>query len=98
MRDRPAAVQALPLALHDQVAQGRSPQLLGARRRRRPGGPLTGKVLLQGRRRPPMKLRRTLATALIAIAALAIGAPAASATFHLMQIREVYPGSAANPG
>ncbi len=29
---------------------------------------------------------------------LAVGAPAASATFHLMQIREVYPGSVANPG
>jgi hypothetical protein len=29
---------------------------------------------------------------------LAAGAPAASATFHLMQIREVYPGSIANPG
>jgi hypothetical protein len=29
---------------------------------------------------------------------LALGAPAASATFHLMQIREVYPGSVASPG
>ena len=29
---------------------------------------------------------------------LAVGVPTASATFHLMQIREVYPGSVANPG
>ncbi len=33
-----------------------------------------------------------------AAALLAIWAPAASATFHLMQIREVYPGSVAAPG
>ena len=33
-----------------------------------------------------------------AAALLAIWAPAASATFHLMQIREVYPGSVATPG
>ncbi|MCW2987459.1 MAG: putative internalin [Solirubrobacterales bacterium] len=45
-----------------------------------------------------MAVRRTLAVALVATAALAIGAPAASATFHLMSIREVYPGSVANPG
>jgi hypothetical protein len=45
-----------------------------------------------------MALRRILATALMATAALAIGAPAASATFHLISIREVYPGSIANPG
>jgi hypothetical protein len=33
----------------------------------------------------------------LALMALAVSAPAASATFHLMQIREVYPGSVANP-
>jgi hypothetical protein len=32
-----------------------------------------------------------------AVAMLAFGVPMASATFHLMQIREVYPGSLANP-
>jgi len=45
-----------------------------------------------------MAVRRILASALLATAALAIGAPAASATFHLISIREVYPGSTANPG
>jgi hypothetical protein len=42
--------------------------------------------------------RLLLANALATIAILSLGAPLASATFHLMQIREVYPGSAANPG
>jgi hypothetical protein len=42
---------------------------------------------------------RALLGALAATAAgLALGAPPASATFHLIQIREVYPGSVANPG
>jgi hypothetical protein len=42
--------------------------------------------------------RRTAAlTALTALAALAIWAAPAQATFHLMKIREVYPGSAAAP-
>jgi hypothetical protein len=41
-------------------------------------------------------LRRLLGMAL-AIAALAAWAEPASATFHLIQIREVYPGSTANP-
>lgn len=36
--------------------------------------------------------------ALLALAVLAGTAPSASATFHLMQIREVYPGSLAAPG
>jgi hypothetical protein len=36
--------------------------------------------------------------AALAVGALTLGAPVASATFHLMQIREVYPGSAASPG
>lgn len=40
--------------------------------------------------------RRTIPFALLLIA-LAIWAPAAGATFHLVQIREVYPGSLANP-
>lgn len=44
-------------------------------------------------------MSRRLAPALaLALTALAVAAPSASATFHLMQIREVYPGSAANPG
>jgi hypothetical protein len=43
-------------------------------------------------------VRRIAGTALAALTALAIWVPAASATFHLMQIREVYPGSVANPG
>jgi hypothetical protein len=43
-------------------------------------------------------IKRALATALAATAALALAAPTASATFHLMQIREVYPGSVASPG
>jgi hypothetical protein len=42
--------------------------------------------------------RRILGSALTALLVLAASAPAASATFHLMSIREVYPGSIANPG
>jgi hypothetical protein len=42
-------------------------------------------------------LRRLLGTTLLTIAALAAWAGPASATFHLIQIREVYPGSPANP-
>jgi hypothetical protein len=34
----------------------------------------------------------------VGFSGLALWVPAASATFHLMQIREVYPGSAASPG
>ncbi|HEV7615235.1 MAG TPA: hypothetical protein VGO36_03285 [Solirubrobacterales bacterium] len=43
-----------------------------------------------------MKLRLAGLTA-AALVAAAIAAPAASATFHLMQIRELYPGSGASP-
>ena len=43
-------------------------------------------------------MRRLLVTTAGFVALLALLAPAASATFHLMQIREVYPGSAAHPG
>jgi hypothetical protein len=42
--------------------------------------------------------RRLAAVAFAAAAILALWAPAASATFHLMSIREVYPGSVARPG
>jgi hypothetical protein len=42
--------------------------------------------------------RRTVGLAVLAFALLAIWAPTASATFHLIQIREVYPGSTASPG
>jgi hypothetical protein len=42
--------------------------------------------------------RRLITAAALALAGLATVAPAASATFHLMQIREVYPGSVASPG
>jgi hypothetical protein len=45
-----------------------------------------------------MRSRRTLAATAIALTALAFSAPQAAATFHLMQIREVYPGSVASPG
>jgi hypothetical protein len=46
-----------------------------------------------------MRTRRGLvAAAGTAIAALALQAAPALATFHLIQIREVYPGSAAGPG
>jgi hypothetical protein len=42
---------------------------------------------------------KRLVLATVGFAALmALWAPAASATFHLMSIREVYPGSLANPG
>lgn len=41
--------------------------------------------------------RAVLLTALVVAGMLASGAAPASATFHLMQIREVYPGSAASP-
>jgi hypothetical protein len=44
------------------------------------------------------KRKKTMASAVaLALAGFAVLAPAASASFHLMQIREVYPGSAANP-
>jgi hypothetical protein len=42
--------------------------------------------------------RGAVAVVVLAFAALAISAPAALATFHLMQIREIYPGSIADPG
>ncbi len=43
-------------------------------------------------------MRRRIAAGIVAGGALlAIWTPAASATFHLMSVREVYPGSAANP-
>jgi hypothetical protein len=42
--------------------------------------------------------RRFAASLAVATAALALSAPIASATFHLMSIREVYPGSLAHPG
>jgi hypothetical protein len=41
---------------------------------------------------------RALATALVASVGLGLSAAPASATFHLMQIREVYPGFATDPG
>ncbi len=44
-----------------------------------------------------MSRRLLVSLGLVSIALAATAAPAA-ATFHLMQIREVYPGSAANPG
>jgi hypothetical protein len=40
---------------------------------------------------------RLLGAAILGIATLAIWAAPAAATFHLMQIREIYPGSAASP-
>ncbi len=45
-----------------------------------------------------MRALRSGLAAAVALAALAAWAPSASATFHLMQIREVYPGSSSNPG
>jgi hypothetical protein len=46
-----------------------------------------------------MARRRALGGALLlTLAAFAVWAPGAGATFHLMLIREVYPGSTANPG
>ena len=42
--------------------------------------------------------RRLATSALAALAAALVWAPAAQASFHLMSIREVYPGSAAHPG
>ncbi len=45
-----------------------------------------------------MSRRRLAASvAALALSALALWAPSASATFHLMAIREIYPGSLANP-
>jgi len=41
--------------------------------------------------------RRLATSALAALAAALVWAPSAQATFHLMKIREVYPGSAAHP-
>jgi hypothetical protein len=43
------------------------------------------------------KLCRASGVAALALSALALWAPAASATFHLMSVREVYPGSSAKP-
>ena len=42
--------------------------------------------------------RKLLSGTIAALCMLAVWAAPASATFHLIQIREVYPGSAANPG
>jgi hypothetical protein len=45
-----------------------------------------------------MKARRAALTTLaLVLLALAVNAPVAAATFHLVSIREVYPGSAAQP-
>lgn len=41
--------------------------------------------------------RRLVTSALVALAAALAWAPAAQATFHLMKVREVYPGSSASP-
>lgn len=43
-------------------------------------------------------LRRLACSLALAAAALALAASPAAATFHLMEIREIYPGSAASPG
>jgi hypothetical protein len=45
-----------------------------------------------------MRLPAPLAASLVVVAALAASPSSASATFHLIQVREVYPGSAAAPG
>ncbi len=45
-----------------------------------------------------MMARRLLRATATALALLALWAPAATATFHLISIREVYPGSLASPG
>jgi hypothetical protein len=44
------------------------------------------------------RVRLAALTLVLASGGLALWAPAASATFHLMLVREVYPGLAANPG
>ncbi len=44
-----------------------------------------------------MSWRRIVATAAVLVTAVLGSASAAQAAFHLMQVREVYPGSAANP-
>jgi hypothetical protein len=44
------------------------------------------------------KARRAVRAVLLSAVCLGLTAPAASATFHEISIREVYPGSAANPG
>jgi hypothetical protein len=44
-----------------------------------------------------MGRRRLILSALAALAAAMVWAPTAQATFHLISIREVYPGSLANP-
>jgi len=41
--------------------------------------------------------RRVPAAVLLALSLLCLHVPAAAATFHLMQVREVYPGSVASP-
>lgn len=46
---------------------------------------------------PAEVARRTL-TLIVALVGLSLAAPAAEASFHLVLVREVYPGSAANPG
>jgi hypothetical protein len=42
-------------------------------------------------------MRRVAASLAAGVAALALFAPSAQATFHLIQVREIFPGSAANP-
>jgi hypothetical protein len=46
----------------------------------------------------PFSKRLGALLAVLACSGLALGAPAASATFHRMSIREVYPGAASEPG
>lgn len=43
------------------------------------------------------RIGRIVAVATVALAGIALAAPAANAAFHLMKIREVFPGSAADP-
>lgn len=45
-----------------------------------------------------MRARRLVLAATAAVASLALWVPAASATFHLTQVREVFPGTVAHPG
>jgi hypothetical protein len=47
---------------------------------------------------PRARSRQALAAVLLSLACPLLGAPPASATFHEISIREIYPGSAASPG
>src|SRR5262245_57726445 len=95
MHARRQGAPALPLAADHQVALLRPPHAEGFRDRRRGCRPDALRGLLQGGEAMIGRLRIGLGAGALVLALSGLLAPAASATFHEMYIREVYPGSVA---